>query len=172
MAVPRHFLMIVLVLLGLVALGQNLWYWNQLPERVATHFGVNGQPDSWMDRTSATLLMLSVQIGLPWFLVGIGRMICGLPSSMINIPNRNYWLESGRREMTLAYVQQFLLMVGVVASLFMMSVNHLTYVANMRSEALNLQAMVLLLVLFLCGIGLMIASMWRRLRIPQQAASE
>jgi hypothetical protein len=30
-----------------VAIVQNAWYWPQLPQRVATHFGIDGQPNAW-----------------------------------------------------------------------------------------------------------------------------
>lgn len=165
-ALPRYAMLLTLGALSLAAIGQNVYYWTQLPERVATHFGADGQPNAWMDRTSATFLMLTVQLGLPWFLVGIGRLTRSIPAALVNIPNREYWLKGDRRDASLAFVQHFVTVIAVASSLFMIAINHLTFVANMRSEGLNLQAMILLLVLYLIGVAVMVASMWKRFRIP------
>ncbi len=70
----RTRLLIVLVGLGLTAIVQNAWYLNRLPDRVAIHFGADGQPDSWLDKFPASLMMLALQIGLPWMLNGIARL--------------------------------------------------------------------------------------------------
>lgn len=164
--IPRLAMLIALAVLSLLAIGQNAWYWTQLPERVAIHFGANGQPNSWMDRTGATMLMLVIQLVFPWFLVGIGRLTRSIPASLINIPNREYWLEGDRREHSLAFVQHFVTVIAVATSLFMIAINHLTFVANMRAQSLNLQAMLMLLVLYLIGVMLMIVAMFKRFRIP------
>lgn len=167
LTIPRHYPIIALAVLSLAAVGQNFWYWTQLPDRVATHFGINGQPDSWMYRTSATLLMLGVQLGLPWLLVSVGRLIRIMPASLINIPNREYWFAPERGELSLAFVQHFLVVVGITTSLFMMAVNHLTFVANTRGESLNLQAFGIVFALYLFGIVLLISALWRRFRITK-----
>ncbi len=66
--------MAILGLLSVLAVVQNLFYWNYLPEQVAIHFGANGQPDSWLDKDRATMLMMLLQIGLPWMMLGIGTV--------------------------------------------------------------------------------------------------
>ncbi len=161
----RLYPIIALVVLSLAAVGQNFWYWTLLPDRVATHFDINGQPDSWMHRTNATLLMLGVQLCLLSLLVGVGRLTRVMPASLINIPNREYWFASERRKLSLAFVQHFLVVVAITTSLFMMAVNHLTFVANTRGESLNLQAFAMVFVLYLIGIMLLISALWRRFRI-------
>ena len=162
----RHIALIALACVSLSAVGQNIWYWNQLPEKVATHFGLSGQPDAWMDRTRATLLMLGVQLGLPWLLVGIGLLTRFMPATLINIPHREYWLRPERRAYTLANLLHFVTVVAVTVALFMIAINHLTFVANMRGQALNLRAFAIVLVLYIAGIILMIAGVWRRFKVP------
>lgn len=84
----------------LLSLGQHAWYWPQLPDRVATHFGIDGQPNDWMSRTSSTLMLCGIQLGLPLFLAGVMSLANRLPDSMINIPHREYWLHPDRRAAT------------------------------------------------------------------------
>ena len=44
----------------------GLLLWNQLPERMVTHWGLDGQPDGWSSRTFVVfgmpLLLLALQI--------------------------------------------------------------------------------------------------------------
>lgn len=153
-------------ILSLAAAGQNAYYWTKLPERVATHFGAQGDPDGWMDRNSATMLMLVVQLVIPWFIVGIAYATKYMPASLINIPNREYWLAPERRVLSLFFMQRFVTAIACVMSMFMMAVNHLTFRANMAATSLNMQAFVLVMALFLISVGVLVVAMWRRFRLP------
>lgn len=157
---------IALVALSIAAVALNAWYWPNLPNRIATHFNIRGRPDGWMDKTNATLLMLALQLGLPWLLVGVGEVIRYLPASLINIPRREYWLHTDRREASLAYIRTWTGWVAIAVLLFMMSIGHLTYMANLRGAPLNLVAFGTLLGLYLIGIVLLVAAMVRRFTVP------
>ncbi len=45
------------VLITLATLAFSWWAWPQLPERVVTHWGANGQPNGWSSPTFAAFLM-------------------------------------------------------------------------------------------------------------------
>ena len=51
----------VLILLPVLA---GVLLWNRLPEQIPTHFGFNGEPDSWSSRTFTVFF-------LPLFLLAI-----------------------------------------------------------------------------------------------------
>lgn len=145
-----------------VAIVQNAWYWQQLPPRVATHFGIDGQPNAWMSRNGATATMLASQIGLPLFLSGLGASLGWLPVSLINIPNRQYWFEPQRRESTIRYMRRLLMFIALLTSLFLMWLSHLTFRANMSGSGLPLRDATGGLLLFLIGVFSTIGrSLWR-----------
>jgi uncharacterized membrane protein len=48
------------VLITIATLAFSWWAWPQLPERVVTHWGVNGQPNGWSSPTFAAFLMPGV----------------------------------------------------------------------------------------------------------------
>ncbi len=48
------------ILVTLATLAFSWWAWPQLPERVATHWGVNGQPNGWSSPAFAAFLMPAV----------------------------------------------------------------------------------------------------------------
>ena len=158
---------IFLGILSLLAIVQNAIYWTKLPERVATHFGANGQPNDWMDRTSGTVLMLVVQVAVPWLIVGLAYLTKYLPASLINIPHREYWLAPERRATSLFYVQRLVIAIACVMSMFMMSINHLIFRANMAATSLNMTAFTVVMVLYLSGMAVLVVAMWRRFRVPK-----
>ncbi len=85
---------------------------------------------------------------------------------MISIPNREYWLHPDRRVASLAFVQRFITTIACVMSLFMMSINHLTFRANMTATSLNMQAFGLVMLLFFVGVGVVVVAMLRRFQVP------
>ncbi|MEM8735240.1 MAG: DUF1648 domain-containing protein [Planctomycetota bacterium] len=126
-----------LVLLILLGLGQIAWQLPQLPEQVASHFNGAGQPDGYMSRTAFAGFMLSMVIGLPLFMVAMGKLTRVLPTSMINMPNKEYWLSDARRETTLNEMEGFLVWIAVATQVFFVALSHLTFVANMEKQGLS-----------------------------------
>ncbi len=45
--------------------------WNELPERVATHFGISGEPNGWMNKgpLAAVMVVVAVALGASTILV-------------------------------------------------------------------------------------------------------
>ncbi len=66
--------------IALLAVAQNAWYWGQLPDRVATHFNLEGTPNDWMTKTNATIMMSGFQIGMPFLLIAITLLAARLPA--------------------------------------------------------------------------------------------
>ncbi len=159
----------ILAVLSLVAIAQNAIYWTQLPEQVATHFGVNGQPDAWMSRNAATAVMVVLQLVMPWFFVGIGYILKFTPISLISVPHREYWFDAERKDASLVKMQRFLTAFAGCMSLFIMAINHLTFKANLNGGGLNMTAFGLVLVMFLSGVGIMVINLLRRFQLPRSA---
>lgn len=155
-----------LFLLAMVAVVQNVAYWSLLPEKVATHFNIHGQPDSWMSRTAATGMMLAFQLGLPFVLLGAVSLATRLPASMVNIPNREYWLHPDRRAESLGYMRTWMAWLCVATSIEAIGINHLTFIANRQQAPLNMAWFGLILVTFLAFVALLVVKMIRRFRLP------
>ena len=66
----------------------------QLPEHVASHFNLTGQPDGWMDRPTYLQFISIFGFVVPLFIVFTFRW---LPVNLINVPNRNFWFAPERR---------------------------------------------------------------------------
>ena len=55
---------LVTIILVLAPLGYLGLHWNQLPATIATHYGLNGQPDGWMPKETAALFVGGISVFL------------------------------------------------------------------------------------------------------------
>ena len=109
-----------------------VYYHSLLPERVASHFNGKGEADGFSSRTTYTWLMASLQVGtLAMFLV-INLLVKYLPASLINIPNRKYWLAQERRDETVRSLAGSMYVVCLATQAFMVSLNQLIIWHNIR----------------------------------------
>ena len=160
-----YLMLATLMVFGVV---QHAWYWPQLPDQVATHFGVDGQPNDWMSRSASTIVFLMLQLGVPMFMLGITSLAFRMPVSMLNIPNREYWLQPERRAATIAHMSLMMTWIAVLTSLFMTLIGHLTFMANKTGHGLNLPLFLSALIAFLIAVFTIAGrSMWH-FRMPRQ----
>ncbi len=87
--------------LGLLCIYQAWHYYPQLPERVASHFGPHGHPDSWTTKKSFIRFYLLFIAGITVFFSLIGLLTEKVPASLMNMPNKEYWMAPERRQSTL-----------------------------------------------------------------------
>ena len=68
-----------------------------LPDRVATHFGADGRPDGWESKAAYATYLLAGSALISALCAGPLYLARKLPDSLINIPERDYWLAPERR---------------------------------------------------------------------------
>ena len=83
--------MIVFSICMLVFVMSVLLLSEKLPANVAIHFNSAGQASDWMTKDGHFAFILLFGIGISVFLIGICYSIRFFPSSMLNVPNKNYW---------------------------------------------------------------------------------
>ena len=103
---------------------------SSLPERVATHFGSNGEANGWMNRSSALVFMAELGIGLPLFFVVLAFLVGLIPARFANLPHRDYWLSPERRAQTCAYISNRMIWMACLMVLFLAGIYYLTIQAN------------------------------------------
>ena len=94
----------ILALLYIGYLGCWAWSASHLPDPVATHFDARGVPNGWMTRSGNNLFMLIFGLAFPLFIVVLSYAARFLPSALINIPHREYWLAPEKRLETSNYL--------------------------------------------------------------------
>lgn len=128
-----------------------------LPDPVATHFDLSGQPDGWMSRAGAITFVQAMGLGLPLFIVALSAMIRFLPAGMINIPNREFWLAPERRAETASRMSAAMLWLACLLVCFLAGMHCLTIVANRTVPAhMPASGLWIILAAFLVCLGVWI----------------
>ena len=136
-----------------------------LPPRVATHFNASGHADGWMSRTSILKFTLGFGFGLPAFLVTLFGLLRYLPNSMINIPDRDYWLAPERRDATYAMVWHHSFWLGSLTVALMAGLHYRIPRANAVSPpGISTMQITVLCGSFLLGTLAWILTLLRKLK--------
>ena len=101
-----------------------------LPERMATHFGGNGEPNGWMNRSTDLIFMGTLGAGLPLLFVVLSLVIGLMPTQFVNLPHRDYWLSPERRTQTRAFISNQMIWMGCLTLIFLAGIHWLMIQAN------------------------------------------
>lgn len=118
--------------LGLLAAVQYSYYAPRLPDIVGSHFGGDGMPTAW--QTKAVFFTIEVLIVVLAAVLGFGvpRIIAAMPVSLINLPNKNFWLAPDRREESMSYLQMHMAWFACALLAFLLYVMQLVFRANLQ----------------------------------------
>ena len=89
-----------------------------LPPRVATHFALGGVPNGWMGRESYLTVVTLAATLLPLALAALFSWLPRVVPRALNVPNRDYWLASERRESAFAALAGFGWALACLLTLF------------------------------------------------------
>lgn len=87
----KHLATISLIICAALLVGITILDHQQLPEKIASHFNGSGTPNGWMSRSSFTLSMVAIGLGIPFFAIAIMYLIRFFPAKFLNIPHPAYW---------------------------------------------------------------------------------
>jgi len=101
-----------------------------MPSVMATHFGASGSANGWQTKGQFFLLEL-IMLGV-CLLIGFGvpAIISVAPSSLMNLPNKEFWLAPVRRDHTLAVFRMQMAWFACAFLTFLIVVNQLVFNAN------------------------------------------
>jgi uncharacterized membrane protein len=119
-----------LALLGAV---QYVYYAPRLPEVLGSHFAVNGAVNGWQSKAAFFSMELAIVVLAAVVGFGIPRIIAAMPVSLINLPNREFWLSPERRDETLSYIRVWSAWFGCALLAFLLFVMELAFRANLHT---------------------------------------
>jgi hypothetical protein len=73
------------------------------------HFAADGQPDSWSSKDKFLNFYLATGAFFMILFMGIAFGMKYIPASLINFPNKNYWLSPERRQNSLDFFSGYFL---------------------------------------------------------------
>ncbi len=107
---------------------------DELPSRVASHYGADGTADGWMDRDAFVRLFALLVGGLSALWLVWAWLAPRLPAAALNLSHRDFWLAPERRAVTVRRFRDLMLAIGAVTNLFFCGLLQLTVVANRLPE--------------------------------------
>ncbi len=123
----RNLPRIIFIATLLLCLGQAAHYYPQLPDRVASHFNAAGQPDAWATKDFFMKVYLSAAGLITILFSGIGFILRRTPTSLINLPNKDYWLSPEREQDTIDILSRQFLWFGSATLLLLLDIFHQSF---------------------------------------------
>lgn len=124
---------IVFVAALLLCIVEMIRLWGISPDQMAAHFNAQGVPDRFVFKAEFFLfqvqtLFIVVLVSLP-----IQVLFLLLPPSLINMPNRDYWLAPERKDETIGRLSDFgSMMFGIILLTILAAFEISTY-ANLQT---------------------------------------
>jgi uncharacterized membrane protein len=120
----------VFVLLVFLGFLQARNFATAMPGVMATHFGASGSANGWQTKGQFFFLEI-VMLGV-CLLIGFGvpAIIAAAPRSMMNLPNKEFWLAPVRRDHTLSVFRIQMAWFACALLTFLIVVNQLVFNAN------------------------------------------
>src|ERR1700690_124816 len=112
----------IFILLVTIVGGQALYSYPQMPETVMSHFDAAGTPNGRMSKAMFFIFYASLFLLMTVFAIGLPRYIERLPSSLMNLPNKEYWLLPERRCATMNTLRSDLVWFGLSVLAFIVIV--------------------------------------------------
>jgi len=122
---------IVQSFLVMIAAIQTIYYYKLLPPQIASHFTATGVANGSSAKSSFFILYW-VMMGVAILISAVVPLLIGsLPASMINIPNKDYWLSDAKRDETVGILRAHMKWFGVALMAFLVACFQMVIHANL-----------------------------------------
>ena len=155
------------VIVLLICLFEIARLWNIVPPQMAAHFDIHGNPNHFVSKAEffwyqiQTVVILMIVSLLPHVLFLV------LPVSLINIPNRAYWLAPERRKETVSRLSSFVALTFGVILLAVQAAFEISAYANLQSPiSFNAQLLLRIMLAALIIIGVLLFQLLLSFRLP------
>jgi uncharacterized membrane protein len=125
--VMRRLSLTVFLVLCVLCVAQAVYYYPRLPETVASHFNRAGQPDVWSSKATFVRIYLAVTGLVTILFLAVTFTMSKIPVSLINLPNKDYWLSEERRQDTLALLSHYFLWFASATLLLLLDIFHQSF---------------------------------------------
>lgn len=129
-----------IVVAFVLTVAQIAVYGSKLPDPVASHFDHDGNVNSSMSKNTFLVLQVGLQLLTAMTMIGIAKLLGKLPNSMINAPNKEYWLSVENRSKFLEINETVLVAIAAITALFLVAVFQLAIQSNLNGGPLNATA--------------------------------
>lgn len=124
------------ILLSLISMSvlQIMYYYPLLPETVASHFDINGNPNGCSSKGPFIGTYIFVMLVMLFSFLALPALFKYMPFSLINLPNKDYWLAPERKGETFQIIAEKMLSFGNATTLFLIITFQLAFEANLNTS--------------------------------------
>ncbi len=108
-----------------------IYYYPLLPGRVVSHFDAYGRPNGWSCKTVFFSIYAGVVILIAVLRTATRLSFGKIPVSLVNLPNKDYWLAPERRRESLSVVTKYMSGFWTATLLLLICTMHLAIRANL-----------------------------------------
>jgi len=159
----------IFLFVAAISILQIMYYAPLMPMQMASHFDGGGLPNGWSPRTVFCGLYVGIVVLLFLSFRILPAMLSRFPDSMINLPNKKYWLATEQRAATFHMIKENLLFLGNGVLIFCLATFQLVFLANLtEGHRMNAGALWVLLVLLLIFVLSWTVRFIRSFRLPPE----
>ena len=153
---------IILLVWVLLFIGQAFYYFPKLPEIMASHFNAGGQANGFMSKASFFALEGVIGAFLVCISLAMEKTLPLLPNSMINLPNKDYWLAPERRVDTFAAMGDSFKWMSIAVVALFVAINQIVFDANIAKTDPDPSRFWILLAIFVSFTLVMLLTTFKR----------
>jgi len=154
---------------ALVAVGRVVALWDRLPKNMASHFDGSGRPDGFTTPVTFFWTFAGIGGGVLLLLLATPHLVRRLPTSLINLPNREYWLAPARRDEAVARLGRLMAWFTLALALFLYGILELVLHANLTRSGLPSGPFIALLAGIYGATAWLLVAVYRGFRVPRDA---
>jgi hypothetical protein len=149
-----------------------VYYYLRLPAEIAVHFGANGRGDSLGGSEFYLFLNTGLHVSLTMLFLLIPKYLHKMPPSLLNLPNKSYWLKTENLEEARRLLNRLMSMFGASVNLYLILAGYLSYRANLVTPP-RLDVTVFLLITFLFVVWSIIwtVMLFKEFKIPPKGGA-
>jgi hypothetical protein len=132
----RQLSLLVFLTLCLLGAAYAVYWHQQLPERMSTHFDLNGRPDGWSSRGSFFAVYYGMMVVSALLLLGAAFLFRFLPARMMNLPNKALWCSPEHQRETHDFLFYYFFWFASATLVLLIDLANQTFRVNLGKAAI------------------------------------